>query len=101
MDWNTFNFENAANALVILLAFIASIFGLRRNSESKKEEPRQIELAGAIIDKRQAEEIVMALSVLGALLQDHARLFRDIHEDLKEARFDLRELVKEIIRASK
>lgn len=102
MDWNQFDFQNAANGLVIILGFILTALGVKNGIAKRGQGTGEhVEIAGAIIDKTQVVELVGVVNRLTHTLERQSRLYADIHEDIKDARTEIRDLIKEIIRAGR
>lgn len=107
MDWTQINFTEVFNGLMIVgalfLAWLSRRIGIQSRLGHAHAEP--MELAGAVIDKVQAETIVAALSAnteacqaLAARLDHHSR---DTVHAMEGLQRDIRDLTQETIRAAR
>lgn len=95
--------ENVANGIVIIIVGLLSWLGINRGRKTKEKEeaPRQVELAGAVIDGKRADQIIEALDRNTAALRIHAEAVFEVRAVVREAKNELRTMTTEIIRSQK
>lgn len=115
MDWNSFDFERAVNAFLLLVGGVLSLLGISRvkNAAAPAEDAREtVEIAGAIIDRKDVDRLVKAFddmivstNGLTALLIQHRRAIEqstegaeELRETVKDVARDLRDATHEMVR---
>ncbi|MCF3931833.1 hypothetical protein L1787_00210 [Acuticoccus sp. M5D2P5] len=106
MDWSAIPITDVVNgAMVIVMlifAWVARTFGAKAKSNQPAE---QMELAGAIIDKTQAQRLeaafiehTEALEALGKHVTENTNALKRSGGELADLGRDIRELTQEVIR---
>ncbi len=105
-----FTLEDAATGLLVLLGGILSWFGIQNGRKAAKT-PGQggdfLELAGAVIDKDKADELISAVrentrtlnhnvAAIDAFREGVDELRSDMREGFRELRSELKETVRDI-----
>lgn len=101
MGLTEIKFDDVANGILIIIVGILSYLGIQKGSGSSKKEEHEVkhvELAGAVIDNRKADEIIQALHRNTEALHRNGQLAEKIRENLEETNQELRSMVLEIIR---
>jgi predicted nucleic acid-binding Zn-ribbon protein len=94
-----FSLEDAATGLLVLIGGVLSWFGIQNGRRASKQ-PGQggdfIELAGAIIDKDQAKELIGAVRENTRALQNQVGAVEAFQEDLREVKSEVRDVLREL-----
>lgn len=94
--------HDIANGLLIVIIGVLSWLGINRGRRSKEEEAAKpqsaLQVAGALIDGRQADKIVEAINKNTDIITIKIKISEDLHDAVRELRTDIRELTREIVR---
>lgn len=115
MDWNTLDLDRVVNALLL---FIAGLLGILGYGQARKKvaapETEQMQVAGAIIDRKDVDRMVTtfdrltaAIVALTAMMPDHKKSLDqsseavdEMREAVKDIGRDLQDVTRELIRRS-
>ena len=102
--------DDIANGILIVIIGLLSWLGINRGRKAKAEDEvpsasRPMEIAGALIDSRKADQLIEALDRNTEArernteaLRHHGKLMAEAGESLREVNFEIRSMIKEIIR---
>ena len=98
MDWSTINFDNLANGLLAVIIGLLSWVGFKGGQKGKSNSSENLELAGAIIDNKKADELIAAFEDHIELLKENTNALRRLHdrvgEEMSETRSHMRDLMR-------
>lgn len=100
MDWSTLNFENLANGLLAVIIGLLSWLGFKggRKDKSGDGKTENMELAGAVIDNKKADQLIEAFEDLGEAIKANSDALRRMHdrvgEEMSETRAHMRDLMR-------
>lgn len=94
-----FTLEDAATGLLVLLGGVLSWFGIQNGRKAAKT-PGQggdfLEIAGAVIDKDQARELIGAVRENTRALQNQVGAVEAFQEDLRDVKSEVRDVLREL-----
>lgn len=99
-----FKLDDVANGILVIIVGLLSYLGIRggRKAKADDEAPaKPLEIAGALIDSRKADQLIDALDRNTEAMNRHGKQLDDVGENVREAGHEIRSMTKEIIRASK
>lgn len=102
--------DDVANGILIIIVGLLSWLGINRGRRAKAEEDapatKPMEIAGALIDSRKADQLIDALDRHSnelerntEALSRHGKMIGEAAENLREVNFEIRSMTKEIIRS--
>lgn len=111
MGLSEIKLDDVANGILIVIIGLLSWLGINRGRKAAKAEEeapatKPMEIAGALIDSRKAEQLIEAIDRNTEArdrnteaLKHHERMIEQAAEDLREVNSEIRRLTTEIIRA--
>ena len=99
MDWSTISAADFANGVLFIIgaviAALGGLFGLKQKRKDAGGEP--LELAGAVIDQKQAETIFTTVGANTEALEQNTAALKRTAEALGDLEDEVRNLRQEII----
>lgn len=88
MDWSTISAADFANGVLFIIgaviAALGGLFGLKQKRKDAGDEP--LELAGAVIDQKQAETIVATAGANTEALEENTEALEKNTEAIEQSR---------------
>jgi hypothetical protein len=103
--------DDVANGILIVIIGLLSWLGINRGRKAKADDElpsatKPMEIAGALIDSRKADQLIEALDRHSQELDRnteaiarHGKMISEAADNLREVNFEIRSMTKEIIRA--
>ncbi len=96
------SFERIANGLLAICTGLAAILAVRSGrAKAANPEPGRMEIAGALIDSREAAALRASLDANTAALDRNSIAATKSADAIEEVQRDLQDLTRELIRAKR